>query len=208
MEVNWGAFTGVVALAYLIPGPDFAVVLRAAARGWRAGAAAATGAQLGLCGHTLLAVVGLSAVLARHPEVLTTIRLLGGAYLLYLGGRLVLPTFRPAKQPQLKNAEPTLAPRAAFAQGLLTNIMNPKAVLFFAAVLPQFVSAGATVLWVQIATLGLYDVALGLPAWALIILLGVRLAQALRGDRTRRWWDRTIGVVLSGIGGGLLLSHG
>lgn len=67
---------------------------------------------------------------------------------------------------------------------------------------------GTTALWVQIASLGLYDVALGLPAWALIILLGVRLARSLRSDRTNRWWDRTAGVVLSGIGGGLLLSHG
>lgn len=205
--MNWVAFTGVVILAYLVPGPDFAVVLRAATRGWRAGAAAASGAQLGLCVHTLLAVVGLSAVLARHPEVLTTIRLLGGAYLLCLGARLLLSTYRPVKQPQVRCKEPTLAPRAAFKQGLFTNITNPKAVLFFAAVLPQFITAGTTALGVQIATLGLYDVALGPPAWTLIILLGVRLARLLHSDRTNRWWDRTAGAVLSAIGGGLLLSH-
>lgn len=206
--MNWVAVTGVVALAYLIPGPDFTVVLRAATRGWRAGAAAASGAQLGLCVHTLLAVVGLSAVLARHSEVLATIRVLGGTYLLYVGGRLLLPTFRPGKHPQLGYPEPGIAPRTAFAQGFLTNVTNPKAVLFFAAVLPQFVTVGTTALWAQIASLGLYDVALGLPAWALIILLGVQLARALRSDRTLRWWDRTTGVVLSGVGGGLLLSRG
>lgn len=85
-----------VAVAYLVPGPDYAVILRSATRGPRAGVAAAGGAQLGLCVHMVLAVVGLSAVLARYPDVLTTIRLLGGAYLLYLGGRLILPTLRPS----------------------------------------------------------------------------------------------------------------
>ena len=87
-----------VAVASFVPGPDVAVILRSATHGARPGLAAAGGAQLGLCVHMLLAVVGLSVVLARHPEALTTIRVLGGAYLLYLGGRLILPTLgrRPA----------------------------------------------------------------------------------------------------------------
>jgi threonine/homoserine/homoserine lactone efflux protein len=208
VDINWLAFIGVVAVAYLIPGPDFAVILRSATRGARAGGAAATGAQLGLCVHMLLAVVGLSVVLARHPDVLTAIRLIGGAYLLYLGGRLVVPTLRRSRQPRPEQTEGDVSTRSAFAQGLFTNLLNPKAVLFFAAVLPQFVVPGGAPVWVQVAALGGLDVALGFVAWGLVVVLGVRLAGLLRRERVRRWWDRVTGTVLGGIGGGLVLTRG
>lgn len=136
MDINWLGFVGVVAIAYVIPGPDMAVILRAATRGWRPGGAAAVGAQAGLCVHLALAVAGLSVVLARYPEALTALRIAGGIYLMYLGGRLILPTLSRAP----KDEEPSddASTRSAFGQALFTNLLNPKAVLFFAAVLPQF----------------------------------------------------------------------
>lgn len=207
MGINWWAFIGVVAVAYLIPGPDFAVILRSATRSPRAGVAAAGGAQLGLCVHMLLAVVGLSVVLARHPDVLTAVRLVGGAYLLYLGGRLIVPTLRRSDN-QPSAAEQEVSERSAFAQGLFTNLLNPKAVLFFAAVLPQFIVPDAAPVWVQIAALGVLDVALGFAAWGLVVVLGVRLATVLRRRRVRLWWDRATGAALGGVGGGLVLTRG
>lgn len=205
MGINWFAFVGVVAVAYLIPGPDFAVILRSATRGFRPGVAAACGAQLGLCLHMLLAVVGLSVVLARHPDVLTAIRLVGGAYLLYLGGRLVVPTLRRSAARPEPVAD--LSARSAFAQGLFTNVLNPKAVLFFAAILPQFVVAETAPVWMQVGALGVLDVALGFVAWALVIALGVRLSTFLSRPRVRRWWDRATGTALAGLGGGLVLTR-
>jgi threonine/homoserine/homoserine lactone efflux protein len=204
MYVNWLAFTGVVALAYLIPGPDFAVILRSSTRGWRSGAAAAVGAQTGLCAHALLAVAGLSIVLARHPAALTTVRVLGGLYLLYLGGRLVLPTLRRRQVAQSSAPPPALRPRVAFGQALFTNLLNPKAVLFFAAILPQFVSAEGGSLGLQVAVLAVYDIVLGFVAWTLVIVLGVQLARVLQRDTFRRWWDRATGTALGGLGCGLL----
>jgi threonine/homoserine/homoserine lactone efflux protein len=205
MGINWLAFVGVVAVAYLIPGPDFAVILRSATRGFRPGAAAACGAQLGLCVHMLLAVVGLSVVLARHPDVLTAIRMVGGAYLLYLGGRLVVPTLRRSAARPRPVAD--LSARSAFAQGLFTNVLNPKAVLFFAAILPQFVVAKTAPVWMQVGALGVLDVALGFVAWALVIALGVRLSTFLSRPRVRQWWDRATGTALAGLGGGLVLTR-
>jgi threonine/homoserine/homoserine lactone efflux protein len=67
METNWLAFLCVVAVAYLVPGPDFAIILRYATRHWRQGAAAAIGAMAGLCVHTTIAVLGLSLVLSTLP---------------------------------------------------------------------------------------------------------------------------------------------
>ena len=205
MDVNWLAFVGVVMVAYLVPGPDFVVILRAATRGWRPGVAAALGAQLGLCVHVGLAVVGLSVVLSRHPELLTTIRVLGGLYLLYLAGRLVVPTFGAARGRQ-GDGDLRHAGRTAFGQALLTNLLNPKAILFFVAVLPQFVSGPAPT-WLQVAVLGALDVALGVLAWAAVILAGARLGRLLERDRVRRWWDRTVGAGLGMLGGGLVVTR-
>lgn len=206
VDINWVAFVGVVALAYFIPGPDMAVILRSATRGSRAGAAAAIGAQLGLCVHLVLAVAGLSVVLARYPEALTAIRIAGGLYLLYLGGRLIVPTLRrPGDSPPVRQDDvPT---GSAFGQGLFTNLLNPKAVLFFAAVLPQFVQPGAAPVWAQVGALGLVDIALGAIPWTIVVLVGVRLAGVLNRVRVRLWWDRVIGAVLGGLGGGLVVNR-
>jgi threonine/homoserine/homoserine lactone efflux protein len=168
--------------------------------------AAAVGAQVGLCAHVLMAVVGLSVVLARYPDALTAIRVLGGAYLLYLGGRLVLPTLPSAPRSPAPSRD--LSARSAFTQGLFTNLLNPKAVLFFAAVLPQFVVAGAAPVWVQVGALGVLDVILGFVAWAAVVVLGVRLSSVLERPSVRQWWDRSTGSALAAVGGGLMVPRG
>ena len=86
-------------------------------------------------------------------------------------------------------------------------MLNPKAVLFFAAVLPQFVVPGTAPVWVQVGALGLLDVALGFVAWALVIALGVRLSTVLRRPAVRQWWDRATGAALASLGGGLILTR-
>lgn len=206
VDINWAAFIGVVALAYFIPGPDMAIILRSATRGPRAGMAAALGAQTGLCVHLVLAVAGLSVALARYPEALTTIRIAGGLYLLYLGGELILPTLRRTDSPA-PAPEDDVSTRSAFGQGLFTNVLNPKAVLFFAAVVPQFLVPGAAPIWLQILALGVLDIGLGFIAWAAVVALGVRLSGVLRRQQVRRWWDRTTGAILGGIGGGLVAAR-
>lgn len=201
METSWAAFLGVVLLAYVVPGPDFAVILRASTRHWRQGLAAAAGAQTGLVVHLALAALGLSVVLARHAEALTVIRVVGGVYLVYLGGRMIAATLgrrRPTDDPP-----PAYA--ASFRDGFLTNVTNPKAILFFAAVLPQFVVEGAVPLGVQIAVLGLVDVVVGFLPWAVVVVLGTRLSALLSRPRAREWWDRVTGTALAGLGGGLVV---
>ena len=219
MDISWWAFVGVVLLAYLVPGPDFVVILRAATRGKQSGIAAALGAQVGLCVHVLLAVAGLSVLLARHPDVLTSIRVVGGCYLLYLGGRLVLPTLghfarARAEGSRRRSALPggaaktATAARSAFGQALATNLLNPKAVLFFAAVLPQFVDAGGDApIWMQVTVLGAVDVVLGVVAWTLVVVVGLRLARVLQRVQVRRWWDRVTGVLLGGLGGAMIVAE-
>lgn len=118
----------------------------------------------------------------------------------------MLATFRSAPGPDREEPAPGHGDRSAFGQALFTNLLNPKAVLFFAAVLPQFVGGPAPT-WAQVSILGALDVLLGLVAWSVVILAGARLGRLLSRDRVRRWWDRTTGATLGVLGGGLLLAR-
>lgn len=207
MSVNWSAFLGVLVVAYIIPGPDFVVILRQATRTRRSGLLAAIGAQTGLCVHMLLAVVGLSTVLARNPDALTLIRVLGGLYLVWLGASMAW------KARHIDNLHRRLARRqgapggdregAAFTQGFITNVTNPKAILFFASVVPQFISPDASVAG-QILLLGVVDVLFGFLPWAVVVALGDRLGQRRSSPRFHAWRDRTTGTALAGVGGTVL----
>ncbi|MDV6260129.1 LysE family translocator [Rhodococcoides yunnanense] len=186
-DIQWLPFLGVVLLAYAIPGPDFAVVARAAASsraaGWRAG----LGAQTGLCVHMVAAVVGLSLLISRSPTVLSILQILGGLYLVWLG----ISALRQS------TSEGTAASDVRwFRMGLVTNLLNPKAVLFFVALLPQFVDADG-VLPLQIGLLGIIDVAIGLAVWAVVTAAVGRLAA---GSSNSTSWNRVVGVLFIGIG--------
>ncbi len=204
MSINWSAFLAVMVVAYVIPGPDFAVILRQSTRARRSGALAAVGAQTGLCVHMLLALVGLSAVLARHPDALILIRVVGGLYLVWLGGSLAWKarTLRTAARDADEATRRDIS-SGAFRQGFLTNVTNPKAVLFFASVLPQFISPDASIAG-QILLLGVIDVIFGLLPWAIVIVLGDRLGRRMSSLRFQAWRDRATGTALAGVGGTVL----
>ncbi|MFK5583304.1 LysE family translocator [Serinicoccus sp. LYQ131] len=193
--IRWWPFLLVMTLAYLVPGPDLVIILRAAGRGWRHGLLAAVGAQTGLGVHMLLAATGLSVVLARSPESLTLIRLAGGFYLAYLGGRLLRS--RGQTDAEGRHGGPFLA-------GLLTNLLNPKALLFFVSVLPQFISPDHGVA-AQVLLLGVVDILFGFLPWAVVVVIGARLADALRVPHVRRLWDRATGSILLALGAWLAL---
>ena len=204
MSINWSAFLAVLLVAYLIPGPDFAVILRQATRTRRCGVRAAVGAQAGLCVHMVLAVVGLSAVLARHPEALILIRVVGGLYLVWLGASLVWKarSLRTAGRDAVDETRGGID-RGAFMQGFLTNVTNPKAILFFASVLPQFISPDASI-GGQILLLGVIDVIFGFLPWAIVIVLGDHLGRRMSSLRFQAWRDRATGAALAGVGGAVV----
>lgn len=131
-----------------LPGPDWALTTSASALlGRRAGLAAAGGILSGELLHTLLASAGLAAVLTAFPDAFRVVRLLGAAYLVYLGVR----AFR-ARQHDGEARPPQAArPGVLYAQGLATNALSPATATFFLALLPQFVHperghAGAQIL--------------------------------------------------------------
>ncbi|MDH6224482.1 MULTISPECIES: LysE family translocator [Streptomyces] len=221
MSVDLAGFVGVVLVAYLVPGPDFLVVLRSATEHPAKGRAAALGAQTGLCVHMLAAALGLSLVAARSPAVFDAVRLLGAAYLVHLGIRALLAArraARPAGGPGLPDARPSADGRGAgrgrwrsgFSEGLLTNVLNPKAALFFLSVLPQFVhggggggGGGGGTMTRQIFLLGTLDVLIGVALWFALVAVAARLRAFLARPRVRHRWELTTGWLFVAIGAGI-----
>ncbi|WP_231158279.1 LysE family translocator [Streptomyces sp. CNZ748] len=202
MSVDLTGFLGVVVVACLVPGPDFLVVVRSAADSPARGRAAALGAQTGLCVHMLAAAAGLSLVAARSPAVYGAVKLLGAAYLVYLGGRAVLAARRAARGHGTGATVPEDEPargRSGFTEGFLTNVLNPKTALFFLSVLPQFVH-GTDSPARPILLLGVLDVLIGVVLWFALVTVAARLRTFLARPRVRHRWELTTGWLFIAMG--------
>jgi threonine/homoserine/homoserine lactone efflux protein len=135
------SFLFVVSSLVLIitPGQDMMLVMsRSIAQGWPAGVATAAGVSTGLLGHTLLAAFGLGALLKTSEMLFMAIKLVGAAYLIYLGIRM----FRQPQTGLEIDLMPTVPLRRLFTQGAVSNISNPKITIFYFAYLPQFIPPG------------------------------------------------------------------
>jgi len=134
-------------LLNIAPGPDSLLIMtRSASQGWRAGSAAAFGIGAGTCVHVLAAALGLSAVLATSAWAFTVIKWVGATYLVYIGLQMLRSPARAATTAESAGearALPALSYRKIFAQGFLTNVLNPKVALFFLAFVPQFIAPDA-----------------------------------------------------------------
>lgn len=198
MEPALLKFAGVALLLVLIPGPDFAVVVPNALRGRAMGTATAFGTASGLAIHAGIAAAGLSAVVLTSDLAFSAVKYLGAAFLLYLGVRALLKSRRSRPHP------PALTPersrprtgRAAYRQGLLVNLLNPKAPLIYLSVMPQFLQPTSSDT-AQLAAMSAILVGLAL-AWYVALTLLVRVLRPII-EQSRVWIDRVTGVVLIGL---------
>ncbi|MFI7612404.1 LysE family translocator [Nonomuraea terrae] len=194
------AFGGIVLLGAMSPGPDFAVVVRRSAISGRGhGMAAAVGIAVGVSAWVVAAATGIAALMAASAAAFTVVKVVGAAYLLYLGVRSLRAALGGGGALELDTAAAVRrGPWAAFAEGLLTNVLNPKAALFFVALVPQFVSSGAG----MGETLVLSAVALaGTVAWFLLVagVVGT-LRKVFARPGVRRAVDGLTGAALIGLG--------
>src|ERR1700758_3578291 len=126
---DFGLFLAAGILLNLTPGPDTAYILgRSIAQGREAGIASALGICVGSIFHTCAAALGLSAILATSAFAFGTIKILGGAYLVFIGIKILLDRSRVPNLPTNFRRRTAIA---AFRQGVLTNLLNPKVALFF-----------------------------------------------------------------------------
>jgi threonine/homoserine/homoserine lactone efflux protein len=189
-------------LLNITPGPDTAYIVgRSVQMGWRGGAAAALGISAGCLVHVFAAAIGLSALLAASSVAFTAIKLLGAAYLFYIGIRMLLahPTAND-DAPTIGTAD-RLSLRQVFWQGALTNVLNPKVALFFLAFLPQFVAVDAPGKALAFIALGFVFIFNG-TMWCLgVAAFAAKAAGRLRqSSRVVLWINRALGGVFIALG--------
>jgi len=189
------------------PGADtLYIVGRSTLQGTRAGAVAALGIGAGCCVHMLAAALGLSALLAASATAFTVVKLIGAAYLVYLG--VSLWRSGPATLAAGKAPARRAPMRIVFAQGVLTNVLNPKVALFFLAFLPQFVDADAPHKLVAFLFLGLVFNFNG-TLWNLFVAWSAaRIGRRVAGrGRASAWLSRVAGAAFIALGVKLALSE-
>jgi len=196
---HFGLFVVAGILLNLTPGPDTVYILgRSIAQGRAAGIASALGISAGSIFHTTAAALGLSAILASSAIAFGAIKFLGGAYLILLGIKMILNRERELSLPSNFRRR---TKRAAFRQGVLTNVLNPKVGLFFLAFLPQFIDPSSEMKVLAFLALGFTFVATG-TTWCLIVAcFASAFSERLRTNETiGLWLSRATGALFVFLG--------
>ena len=177
-----------------LPGPDQALIMRNALVGGRsAGVRTMVGGAAGLTLHAAAAALGVSALLSTSATAYATLKLVGIAYLAYLGVKMLLSSRRPG--------EPEQATRGGrwFAQGFVSNALNPKVALFFLTFVPQFLPDSGSTLPLALLLSAVFA-ALYLVWFSGLIALVARASSALRRPRVKAWIERVSGGALIAFG--------
>lgn len=193
-------FVPTMTLMVILPGPDFAIVSRITLlEGRSMGQAAAIGVALGICLHTLLAILGISALIAGSPFLFGLLRYAGSIYLVWLGIHALCHDYGSDGGETCAADAPGRGPLKAFRAGFLTNALNPKAVLFFIVLLPQFVDPSASLAG-QFLEMGLLGALIGL-AWFLALASILERARAFFASEVwRARLGRLTGAVFMAFG--------
>ncbi|ESZ24099.1 MULTISPECIES: LysE family translocator [unclassified Mesorhizobium] len=199
------AYIAVVFGFVFIPGPaTLLTIARATSSGTKVGIATGAGIAAGDVFHTVMAMIGISAVIAASATLFIVIKYIGAAYLIYLGIRAIMEK-TPANP-----AAGALAISAgkAFRQAVLTEVLNPKTALFFLAFLPQFVRPENGTVMLQMAALGVIFVVLGLFSTVVFAVSAGRLGTLLRRNPSvLRWQGKVVGGIYCALGVRLALQQ-
>jgi len=198
LEVSWLLFTVASLVLIITPGQDMILVMsRSIAQGAAAGIATAAGVSVGLAGHTILATLGLGAILQTSEWLFLALKLAGAAYLIYLGVGLL--RVRNAVLVVQDASERSLA--RLFVDGAVSNISNPKIAIFYFAFLPQFVLPGATHPTLAVFVLGLLFAAMTFAIKGPVGFFAGMLSGWLRSrPGALTWLYRSSGAVLVALG--------
>lgn len=197
---DFGLFCVAVLLLNATPGPDTAYIVgRSVAQGRTAGLVSALGISFGCCVHAVASAFGLTAILAASATMFTAIKLAGGAYLIYLGIRMILTKPNHATEkiaPELHRPLNTV-----FFQAVLTNILNPKVILFFLSFFPQFVRADSTQKTSAFLLLGVVFLIMS-TIWnsGTAIVAGTLARSAGQNPHIKSWLERSVGVAFVALG--------
>jgi threonine/homoserine/homoserine lactone efflux protein len=188
------AFAVVSAIVIVTPGQDTALTIRNSLLGGRGtGLATALGVASGQAVWTVATSLGLAALVVASEPVFVALKLVGAAYLVYLGAQSLVAAVRRRQRAQTGSG--SARPRAAFRQGALSNLGNPKMAVFFSSLLPQFGSSFA-----ELLALGVLFCCLTLTWLSAYAVVVARAGDVLRRPAIRRVIDAVTGAVLVALG--------
>lgn len=198
MLVSWAAVLGVALVELgmaLTPGPNMVhLAARSIGQGTRAGLVALSGTAVGFVAYLAAAAFGLAALFAAVPFAFLLVKIAGAVYLGYLAWQMLRPGGHSVFDP---TAVTPIRPMRLFGMGLVTNLLNPKIALLYAAILPQFIDPTRPV-WAQFLVLGAVQIVVGVTVNALVVLSAGRLAGFLRArPRAMRIQRSLSGTVLA-----------
>jgi RhtB (resistance to homoserine/threonine) family protein len=193
-------FTAAVALN-VSPGPDLIYILsRTIAQGPKVGLASSAGVCSGAIVHVLAAAFGLSAILAASATAFTIVKYIGAAYLIYLGIQALKSRGNTLELTAQKETD-TVTPWQTFRQGVLVDVLNPKAAIFFMAFLPQFVRPDHGNSSAQLVVLGLLVILVAIIIESLFVLVAARSTNFFRRNpKATVWLDRALGTIFISLG--------
>jgi threonine/homoserine/homoserine lactone efflux protein len=196
------AFALMTGATSLVPGASMLFVIgETMRRGWRGGAAALAGLQVGYVVWWLLAALGLGAVAAAFPAAFKLLTVLGALYLGWLG----IDAIRHAGDPASAVVDTGRSPnRRSFRDGALVALGNPKSLIYMVALLPPFIDARVPVL-PQLAVMAVVSLMLDVTVGAIYIAAGQKLAAAMARQSMRIVVNRTIGAIYLAISIGVLV---
>jgi threonine/homoserine/homoserine lactone efflux protein len=188
-----------------LPGPAVLLTLaRSASFGPKVGIATGLGIATGDLAHTMMAVFGLSAILAASALLFSLIKYAGAAYLIYLGIRAI---FEKTEIGSFMRS-PAITAAKAYRQAVIAELLNPKSALFFLAFLPQFVHPGNGTIPVQLALLGILFVVTGAVSSIAYALAGGSINRFLqRNAFIGRWQGKVVGGIYCALGVRLALQE-
>lgn len=193
------AFAAACVVISVVPGPDMMfIAANGMARGRAAGVIAALGMSTGITVHTIAAALGLGALLQAAPVALDVVRIVGAVFLVYLAISTLRSARHVAEEAPERHDERSL--RRTYVMAVLTNLANPKVILFYLAFLPQFVTAGGWATPVQFLVMGAILVVIGFAVDGTVGLAAGALSALLRRrPAIQRWLNRLSAAIFGAL---------
>jgi len=190
------AYVGLVLAIAIVPGPNVLFVMTQSAwRGPRAGLSAAAGIESANTLYVLCSAAGLASLIAASGTAFELIKWAGAAYLAWLGFQAIRASFNPAAPAPLSLGE---ASARAYRDGIMVGLGNPKTILFFLALFPQFIDPAHTI-WLQSLVLGFLAITIDFAIQLLYIAAGGLMSRTLSQGAVKRWFERGIGGAFMGL---------
>ncbi|KJZ15774.1 threonine transporter RhtB [Marinomonas sp. S3726] len=206
-QFQWLPFLAAITLLTMSPGVDTIIVMRnSAVAGYKKGLLTSLGICLGLFGHAAVSALGLSVILLGSASMFTALKLAGAAYLIYLGYQSLKSAARPTGLIVSQEGMSALSHFAAFRQGLLSNVLNPKPIIFYMAFLPQFINPEYSALQ-QSLFMAFMHFSIAMIWQGVLALLVHRAKTWLAKPQVSRVIDGLSGTLLLGFGTRLALQE-